>query len=520
VSSSYDVVVVGAGHNGLVSAAYLARAGLRVLVLERLATVGGAAASATPFDGHQVRLPRYSSLVWLLPPQILEDLGVDVRLASRPMASYTPVIRDGKPGGLAVERPEGRATRNSFIALTGGGREYDVWCSFYGEVEAMARVVAPTLLQPLPTERMAAEHVDPGTWREFVTVPLGQVIERRFTDDTVRGVVAADALRGTFTSMNDGGLMQNRTFLYSLMGQGSGEAKVPVGGMGALSEALAVAATRAGAEVRTHAGVSAIRAGEDAAEVTWDDQGGSHTVVARFVLADVAPWVLHILMGEPDDLEMKPQGSQLSVNFLLDRLPRLRSGMDPAVAFAGTFHVAPEYSTLEAAYADAAVGRVPATIPGSVVCHTLTDRSVLGGGSATQHTLAFTGLHTPASLFAANSALTKGTVVGRVISTIDAHLAEPLESCLAKDASGRPCIDAKIPQDIESELAMPGGHPFHGDLDWPWASNRARLETPAQQWGVQTDHAPVLLCGAGTRRGGAVSGVGGHNAAQAVLAAR
>lgn len=520
MSSSYDVVVVGAGHNGLVSAAYLARAGLRVLVLERLGSVGGAAASTTTFDGHPARLPRYASLVWLMPQEILDDLGVDVRLAPRPMASYTPVLRDGRASGLVVETPEGRATRNSFIALTGGGREYDVWCSFYGEVAAMARAVAPTMLQPLPTERTISEHVDPGTWREFVTVPLGQVIERRFADDTVRGVVAADALRGTFTSIKDDSLAQNRAFLYALMGHGSGEARVPVGGMSALSDALAASATKAGAEVLTNAGVSAVRAGEDSAEVSWDDASGSHTVQARFVLADVAPWVLRILMGETDDQETKPAGAQVTVNLLLDRLPRLRSGMDPAVAFAGTFYVASEYSTQEASYADAAAGRVPATIPCSVVCHTLTDRSVLGSAASPQHTMTLTTLNTPASLFGANSPLTKGTVVSRAMSALDAHLVDPLESCLAVDAAGRPCIDARIPQDIEHELAMPGGHPHHGDLDWPWASNRARLDTPAQQWGVQTDHASVLLCGAGARRGGAVSGIGGHNAAQAVLASR
>jgi phytoene dehydrogenase-like protein len=97
-------------------------------------------------------------------------------------------------------------------------------------------------------------------------------------------------------------------------------------------------------------------------------------------------------------------------------------------------------------------------------------------------------------------------------------LAEPIEDCLATDADGRPCIEAKIPQDVERDLAMPGGHIFHGDLDWPWAPNRARLDTAAQQWGVQTTHDSVLLCGSGARRGGAVSGLGGHNAAQAVLA--
>ena len=289
--------------------------------------------------------------------------------------------------------------------------------------------------------------------------------------------------------------------------------------MGALSDGLAVAAARAGAEIRANAGVRQIRAGEDVAEVTWDEGGQSYAVQARFVLANVAPWVLRILMGEPDDLELKPEGAQLQVNFLLDRLPRLKTGMDPKIAFAGTLHVGHEYSSIEAAYADAAAGRVPSVIPGSFVCPTLTDRSILDGAS-NQHVLSFFGLHTPGSLFNANSALTKGTVVARAMSQLDAHLSEPFEACLARDAVGRPCIDAKIPQDLEHELAMPGGHIFHGDLDWPWASNRARLDTPAQQWGVQTDHPSVLLCGAGARRGGAVSGIGGHNAAQAVLAAR
>jgi phytoene dehydrogenase-like protein len=85
---------------------------------------------------------------------------------------------------------------------------------------------------------------------------------------------------------------------------------------------------------------------------------------------------------------------------------------------------------------------------------------------------------------------------------------------------GRPCIEAKIPQDVERDLAMPGGHIFHGDLSWPWASSRELLTTPAQQWGVATEIDSVLLCGSGARRGGAVSALGGHNAAQAVLASR
>ena len=516
--NQYDVVVVGGGHNGLVSATYLARAGLSVLVLERLDHTGGAAVSAESFPGRSVRLSRYSYLVSLMPTQLIEELDLDIRLASRTTASYTPVVRDGKPKGLLVERPEGEATRRSFAELTGGDAEYEAWREFYADVADLAHVVAPTLLSPLPTERTIRDQVDPGIWRDLVTQPLGAAIERRFSDDTVRGVVATDGLIGTFASMHDPSLAQNRAFLYHLIGNGTGEWRVPIGGMGAVTDALARAATKAGAEIITSAGVSAVRDTGDGAEVTWHDGGRSHTVTGRHVLANVAPWVLRILLGDGEDSEGKPEGSQLKINVLLDRLPQLKSGVDPAVAFAGTLHLAEDYSQLEAAYADAAAGRLPSVMPGEVYCHSLSDPSILGASPDGTQTLTYFGLHTPASLFETDRAATKAEAVRRAIAAIDEHLEEPLASCLTTDADGRPCIEAKIPQDVEADLAMPGGHIFHGDLDWPWAPNRARLDTPARQWGVQTDVSSVLICGAGARRGGAVSGIGGHNAAQAVLA--
>jgi len=90
------------------------------------------------------------------------------------------------------------------------------------------------------------------------------------------------------------------------------------------------------------------------------------------------------------------------------------------------------------------------------------------------------------------------------------------------DTRIRAAVDETVrtPLDVEADLAMPGGHPHHGDLDWPWANNRARLDTPDQRWGVPTGLPRVFLAGAGARRGGGVSGVAGHNAAQAVLEAR
>jgi len=519
--STYDVVVVGAGHNGLVAASYLARAGLSVLVLERLAHVGGAAVSAQAFSGHPARLSRYSYLVSLLPQQIVTELGLDLELVSRTTASYTPTLRDGTHGGLLVERPEGPATAESFRALTGGDDDYAAWQAFYAGVGDMAEVVAPTLLDPLPTEREVRERVDAEIWRDLVSSPIGAAIERRFADDTVRGVVATDALIGTFASLHDPSLIQNRCFLYHLIGNGTGEWRVPVGGMGAVTGALASTASDAGAEIVTGAGVSRIEAVDEGAEVTWHDGHAGHTVTARHVLANVAPWVLRILMGEDEDPQTKPQGSQLKINLLLDRLPQLKSGVDPEVAFAGTLHLAEDFSQLEQAYADAAAGRVPTTMPGEVYCHSLTDRSILGDAPDGTHTLTYFGVHTPAALFdGPDREANKKLAVERALAALDEHLVEPIEGCLATDASGKPCLEAKVPQDVEADLAMPGGHIFHGDLDWPWAPNRARLESPAQQWGVQTDVGSVMVCGSGARRGGAVSGLGGHNAAQAVLATR
>jgi len=294
---------------------------------------------------------------------------------------------------------------------------------------------------------------------------------------------------------------------------------VPVGGMGAVTDALAAAARGAGAELVVNAEVTAIRGGAGDAEVDVTQGGGPRTLRARFVLANVAPWVLAGLLGEPRDPADKPVGAQLKVNFLLDRLPRLASGADPRIAFAGTLHLSEDYPELDRAYADAAAGRVPSSMPGEVYCHSLTDPSILGQVPDGTQTLTYFGLQLPATLFddPATRAERKRLAVERAIAALDQHLVDPIESVVARDADGRPCLEAKIPQDIEADLGMPGGHIFHGDLSWPWAADTGALDTPAARWGVATGRDGVLLCGSGAQRGGAVSGLGGHNAAQAIM---
>ncbi|MFJ9416508.1 phytoene desaturase family protein [Streptomyces sp. NPDC101227] len=512
--TSYDAVIVGGGHNGLVAAAYLARAGRSVLVLERLDHTGGAAVSTRAFAGVDARLSRYSYLVSLLPPKIVRDLGLRFAVRKRTVSSYTPAVRHGRPTGLLVGGGEAR-TRTAFAELTGSDREFTAWQRFYGTTQRLAERVFPTLTEPLPTRAaLRATIDDDATWHALFERPLGELVEETFSDDLIRGVVLTDALIGTFATAHDPSLRQNRCFLYHVIGGGTGDWDVPIGGMGALTDALADAARRAGAEIVTDCPVTAIATDGRAAEVT----SARGTFGARRVLVNAAPRELARLLGEgpPPPAE----GAQLKVNMLLTRLPRLRdAGVDPREAFSGTFHIAEGYGQLEAAYRQAASGKLPAAPPSEIYCHSLTDPSILGGDLVRQgyQTLTLFGLHAPARLFAADNDTTRERLLTATLAELDTHLAEPLADCLARDADGRPCIEARSPLDLDRELGLPGGNIFHRDLAFPYADEEAAGATAPGRWGVATGHANVLLCGAGAVRGGGVSGIPGHNAAMAVL---
>jgi len=507
-----DCIVIGAGHNGLVTAAYLARAGRSVLVLEASDRIGGAAISAEVFPGMGARLSKYSYLVSLLPSSIAEDLAISVPLARRRVASYTPDPIDPSRG-LLVPSGDADALAARIEAFTGSAKEAQAWRDFYSRTEAVARVLFPSLTEPLASRADMRQQLDESDWHDFVERPLGEVLEKTFGDDVIRGVVLTDGLIGTFADAHDASLHQNICFLYHVIGQGTGQWDVPVGGMGAITAQLADRVREAGGEIRTGAEVVAIDDDGTCVRVTVreGDQETIHT--ARTLAANCAPAVLDRLRGrESESIDVPDAGAQVKVNMLLARLPRLRDeSVDPKDAFAGTFHINEGYGQLARAYRSADEGTLPSPLPAEIYCHSLSDPSILSEElrEAGVQTLTLFGLHTPHELFV-DGRYDRDQVLAAVQATLDSVLAEPIADCLMRDANGEPCIEINTTSDLERDLRIPTGNIFHTPLSWPWAESDEEVGT----WGVETDSPRIAICGSGAVRGGGVSGIPGHNAAK------
>jgi phytoene dehydrogenase-like protein len=505
----YDAIIMGAGHNGLIAASYLAKAGKSVLMLEAADEIGGATASVKAFKEYEARLSRYSYLVALLPDQIVKDLALNFETLSRDVSSFTPYIKDGKDCGLHISRIWDKETEESFKELTGSDLEGIAWQEFYSDVEKFAQKMAPTFLKPLLTRSEMKAHIGQDkTWEFLVEKPMSEIINAQFKNDLVRGVVLTDALIGTFVSADS--IQSNICFLYHLMGNGTGEWKVPRGGMGALVKELERVATSLGVHIKTSSEVTQISSSGNGVSVQTTS-GQSYE--AEYLLSNAAPAHLDRILGKKTKDSLT--GSQLKINMLLKTLPRLKSGANPKKAFAGTFHINESYVQLEDAYATAKNGHIPEHAPSEMYCHTLTDPSILSEDLASKgfHTLTLFGLHTPAELFEKDNAHAKSIAQKRCLDALNAYLVDPIESVLAANSDGSLCIEVKSPLDLEKDVRLPGGNIFHRDLSFPF-----KEEGDDQVWGVETADPRIFICGAGAQRGGGVSGIPGHNAAMAVLA--
>src|SRR6266850_1680908 len=271
MKSQYDVVILGAGHNGLVAAAYLGRAGLSVLLLEKNDYIGGATTSQRIFPDYDASISRYSYLVSLLPEKIIRDLGLRLELRRRTIASFTPYVRNGAQAALLLSNVSEAASRQSSLELTGNSTEFDL----------------------------------------------------------LRGLVLTDAKIGIFTHPHDESLLQNRCFIYHLIGNRTGEWKVPVGGMGKVAGELKRVSEAAGAEMLTRVRLNQLHFTNGAHTIEFDSDEKSHTIDARFVLINFGPNILAKFFKKPYQPDATHEGSVLKINMLLQRLPRLRASQYP-----------------------------------------------------------------------------------------------------------------------------------------------------------------------------------------------
>jgi phytoene dehydrogenase-like protein len=194
--------------------------------------------------------------------------------------------------------------------------------------------------------------------------------------------------------------------------------------------------------------------------------------------------------------------------------------VDPEAAFGGTFHINETYNQLQTAFEQANKGEIPNPLPCEIYCHSLTDPSILSKELQDQgvQTLTVFALHTPHKLLEGKDQdVMRDRFKRAVLASLNSVLSEDIEDLLMTDQNNEPCIEVKTTQDLEDVLRLPGGNIFHGALEWPFIEDAANALSPAQRWGVVTDWPNLLVCGAGAQRGGAVSGIGGHNAAMAVI---
>lgn len=514
---SYDAIIVGSGHNGLVAAAYLARAGKSVLVLERNDTLGGATASQQVFPDYDAWLSRYSYLISLFPKKIVDDLGLTFQTIQRRTASFTPY--DGN-GGLVISNVDQTRSQDSMREMTGSDHAWTKYQQLMELEGAIARKVWPTLLQPLKSKGdLAAKmtsSVEQEAWKSFVEEPLGNALERYAEHDALRGLLMTDGKIGVFSHPHDPTLIQNRCFLYHIIGNGDGEWRVPVGGMRSLVTSLVETCRNSGVELRTSSTVTNIELGSDLHSVTFELDGKAMDIRATHVLINAGPRTFAKLLGQTWNPEPNDEGSVVKINMLLKRLPKVRAkGVSSEEAFAGSFHIDEGYEQMLISYERAKGGAIPNPAPGEMYCHTLTDPSILSPELLAKgyQTLTLFGLDMPYRLFESDHDARREQVKQLYLEGLDRICDEPFLDCLAMDKDGNPCIETKTPQDLEKEIDLDLGNIFHNQLSWPFAEQSEDVGT----WGVETEFPRVFRAGASAVRGGAVSGIPGHNAAMCVL---
>jgi phytoene dehydrogenase-like protein len=531
MSKTWDAVVIGGGHNGLVCAAYLARAGQNVLVLERREKVGGAAVSEEVYKGFRFSVCSY--VVSLLRPRIISDLDLpkhgfellplDGTLTPMPDGDYLMRWHDAADTRLELERHSALdAERYERFSL----HMYHLALA----VRDILGLEPPRDLEPRRDNvrallalgralRPHREHL--GELAKLMTMSSADFLERWFTTPALLGTLSASGIIGTFLGPRSPGSAY--VMLHHYMGEIDGQLRawgLPRGGMSGVSDAIASAARAHGATIRTGASVREILVGKDGAAGVVLDSG--EEVRAKTVVSGVDPRrtfekMVNARHLEPEFLgkvaRYRTRGSSGKVNLALDRLPEFRcleavrrrsEATEPYLA--GAISISPDVDYLERAYDDAKYGRFSRRPYLDIVIPTLVDRSLAPPG---KHVMSIFVQYAPYQLAEGSWETQRDAFGDAVIETLAEHAPNLPDSILHRQVV--------TPWDLEREFGLTEGNIFHGEL----SLEQLFLERPVPGWGgYRTPLRGLYLCGSGVHPGGGVMGAPGQLAAQRILADR
>src|SRR5687768_9128397 len=522
MTQKYDVVVIGGGHNGLVNAAYLARAGKKVLVLERRHVLGGAAVTEEVFPGFKFSVCSY--VVSLLRPEIIRELDLPRHgLEILPLdGTFTPMPNDDY---LWRVNDHGKTRREIARHSRLDAEAYDE----YGKAMVeMARFVKP-ILNMTPPDPLSLNPRDLGrllflgkrfrglsdedriNQLQLMTMSAVDFLDQWFESDVLKATMSASGIIGTFLGVRSPGTAY--VLLHHYMGEIDGAFRswgLSRGGTGAISNAIGDAAREAGAEIRTKTAVSRIIVKDGTAVGVVLDNGDY--ITANVVSSSVDPNLTFLKMiGEqhlPDDFctdlkRYKYRGSSGKVNLALDGLPNFKSLPGPGAHLRGAISISPSVDYMERAYDDAKYGRYSRRPYIDMVIPSLTDPSVAPPG---KHVMSCFVQYAPYNLKEGNWDDKREEFGDTVINTIAEHAPNIRDIILHRQVV--------TPLDIERDFGLSEGNIFQGEL----TLEQLFFLRPAPGWAqYKTPIRNLYMCGSATHPGGGIMGAPGRNAAMKML---
>ena len=493
---NYDTIIIGAGHNGLVTAAYLARAGMSVCVLERRALIGGAAVTEELFPNCKVSTLSY--LCSLLQPQIVDDLQLTsfgYRIYPKDPPFFT-AFPDGQHLFFWQDLQKTQAELARFS--TTDAAKYPAYCEY---IEQLCAQLEATLLQPEP--KPSAELL------AFSQRSVRDVLDEWFASPEIKATLATDGIIGYNGGPSTPGTAYN--MLHHLMGMAAGQRGLwgfVRGGMGAVSGAIAQAATAHGAVIRTNAEVRQILTKDN--QATGVVLANGEEIYATTIVSNAHPQRTFLdfidAQALPADFRARienwqSEGVSVKINLLLDGLPKFTAypTTELGLPHLSTMHILDSMDYLDRAYAEAANGQCSTHPMLELGMPTAYDDSLAPAG---KHLMSVFAQYAPYKLHAGVwDEATKNAFADRCLATLAAY-APNIHDIV---------VDRKVisPLDIEQEYGLMGGSIFHGAMSFDQLfQRRLSNRTPLQN---------LYLCGSGTHPGGGVMGAPGYNAAREIL---